>query len=74
MNKQVLQLHFKGSDNKQHTIVITNPKADLPEATIKQVMEKIIQTGLFVKDDNALYETVVGAAYVSTTTNAVFKA
>lgn len=69
---QSLNLVFKGSLGKTHTLKLNYAKGDLSEDVIRQAMTKLSQTKAFVTDDEELYATPVAAKYVTTTEKYVF--
>lgn len=67
-----LHLTFQNSEGKRSILALNGVKQDLDEATVKGAMQNIAQSELFIKDDVALYATVMGAKYVERTTTEIF--
>ena len=72
---KTLNLTFKGSLGKPHTMKLKYANANLDEATVRAAMDQISKTKLFVnKDGEELYATPVSAKYVMTTDEWIIKA
>lgn len=71
--KTVLQLRFKGSDEKVHTFSFPKAVSGLTTETIAEAMNTITTLGLFSRKGVALYDSVVSGAYVKTTTQELYK-
>lgn len=72
--KTVLQLRFKGSDDKTHTFSFPKAVPGLTTETIADAMAQIAALGLFERKGISLYTQVVSGAYVKTTTQEVYAA
>lgn len=53
-----LQLVFKKSDDKNKTIIVTNPKDDLTAQEAQTAMNNILESGVFNSGGVALAEVV----------------
>lgn len=71
--KTVLQLRFKGSDEKVHTFSFPKAVSGLTTETIAEAMNTITTLGLFNRKGVTLYDSVVSGAYVKTTTQELYK-
>ncbi len=72
---KTLNLTFKGSLGKAHTMKLKYANDNLDEATVRAAMDQISKTKLFVnKDGEELYATPVSAKYVMTTDEWIIKA
>ncbi|WP_295731819.1 DUF2922 domain-containing protein [uncultured Limosilactobacillus sp.] len=69
---KTLSLSFKGSLSKGHVLKLNYANDQLDEQTVRQAMDKIVQSQLFQKDDDLLYLKVVGAKYTTTTDEVIF--
>lgn len=69
---KTLNLSFKGSLGKGHTLKLNYASEDLDEKTIRDAMDKIIASQLIQKDDDILYVRSSGAKYVTTTDQVIF--
>lgn len=69
---KTLNLTFKGSLNKTHTLKLRYANNNLDAKTVKAAMEQISQANLFEKGGEALYLTPVSAKYVTTTEDLLF--
>lgn len=67
-----LQMTFQNSEGKRSLLSLNDVKQDLDEATVKGAMQNIAQSKLFIKDDVALYDAIVGAKYVERTVTDIF--
>ncbi|GAX08052.1 hypothetical protein IWT5_01203 [Secundilactobacillus silagincola] len=71
--KTVLQLRFKGSDEKVHTFSFPKAVSGLTTETIAEAMNAIATLGLFSRKGVTLYDSAVSGAYVKTTTQELYK-
>ncbi|KRM74495.1 DUF2922 domain-containing protein [Secundilactobacillus collinoides] len=71
--KTVLQLVFKGEDEKLHTFSFNKAVPDLDESTIKKAMTTVTTLDMFAKQGVQLYLNVASAAYVDTVNRHVFE-
>lgn len=72
--KAVLQLRFKGTDDKVHTFSFPKAVAGLTTEIIAEAMNTIGTLNLFDRKGVTLYVTAVSGAYVKTTTQALYTA
>ncbi|ANZ60233.1 hypothetical protein AYR62_00980 [Secundilactobacillus paracollinoides] len=72
-SKSVLQLIFKGEDEKLHTFSFNKAVPDLDEATVNKAMATVTSLDMFQKDGVQLYLNVISAAYVDTVTRGLFE-
>lgn len=72
--KQVLQLHFKGADDKTHTFNFPKAVTGLTTETIADAMTQIAALNLFERKGVNLYAQAVSGAYVKTTTQELYVA
>ncbi len=71
--KTVLQLVFKGEDERLHTFSFNKAVPDLDESVIKQSMATLTSLDMFAKKGVQLYLNVISAAYVDTVNRGVFE-
>lgn len=69
---KTLNLSFKGSLGKGHSLKLKYANDQLDEATVRNAMQKIVDSQLFGKDDEQLYLRVASAKYVTTTDEPIF--
>jgi hypothetical protein len=69
---KTLNLSFKGSLGKGHSLKLKYANDQLDEATVRNAMQKIVDSKLFGKDDEQLYLRVASAKYVTTTDEPIF--
>lgn len=69
---KTLNLSFKGSLGKGHTLKINYASDQLNEATVREAMQKIANSKLLQKDDDILYIRPSSAKYVTTTDEVIF--
>lgn len=69
---KTLNLSFKGSLGKGHSLKLKYANDQLDEATVHNAMQKIVDSQLFGKDDEQLYLRVASAKYVTTTDEPIF--
>lgn len=69
---KTLNLSFKGSIGKGHSLKLKYANDQLDEATVRNAMQKIVDSQLFGKDDEQLYLRVASAKYVTTTDEPIF--
>ena len=69
---KTLNLSFKGSLGKGHSLKLKYANDQLDEATVRNAMQKIVDSQLFCKDDEQLYLRVASAKYVTTTDEPIF--
>lgn len=69
---KTLNLSFKGSLGKGHSLKLKYANDQLDEATVRNAMQKIVDSQLFGKDDEQLYLRVSSAKYVTTTDEPIF--
>lgn len=67
-----LNLTFKGSLGKSHTLKLAYANDNLDPATIKKAMQQLSDLDLFVANDEKIYAQPVSAKYVETTVTPVF--
>lgn len=67
------KLLFKSGANKNTSISILNPVAELDAEMAKQVMNQLSQAKAFEQDGVHLYETAVAAHVIETTDTTLFK-
>ncbi|MFC6253023.1 DUF2922 domain-containing protein [Secundilactobacillus hailunensis] len=70
--KTVLQLRFKGTDDKVHTFSFPKAAAGLTTEIIADAMTAIATLGLFDRKGVTLYVSAVSGAYVKTTTQELY--
>ena len=63
-----LQMSFKNAMDKQSTLSIDNPRADVTDAEVAAVMQDIIAKNIFNTSGGDLV-SIVGAKVVTTTVN-----
>lgn len=69
---KTLNLSFKGSLGKGHTLKLNYVHDDLSEETVRQAMNKLAQSKLFQKDDELVFQLPRSAKYVTTTDQVIF--
>lgn len=69
---KTLNLSFKGSLGKGHSLKLKYANDQLDEATVRNAMQKIVDSQLFGKDDEQLYLRVASAKYVTITDEPIF--
>lgn len=69
---KTLNLSFKGSLGKGHTLKLNYASDNLDEKVIREAMNQIVSSQLIQKDDDNLYARVSGAKYVTTTDQVIF--
>lgn len=69
---KTLNLSFKGSLGKGHTLKINYASDQLDEAAVREAMQKIANSKLLQKDDDILYIRPSSAKYVTTTDEVIF--
>lgn len=69
---KTLNLSFKGSLGKGHTLKINYASDQLDEAAVRKAMQKIANSKLLQKDDDILYIRPSSAKYVTTTDEVIF--
>lgn len=69
---KTLNLSFKGSLGKGHTLKLNYASDQLDEATVRAAMQKIVDSKLIQKDDDILYTRPTSAKYVTTTDEVIF--
>lgn len=69
---KTLNLSFKGSLGKGHSLKLKYANDQLDDATVRNAMQKIVDSQLFGKDDEQLYLRVSSAKYVTTTDEPIF--
>lgn len=69
---KTLNLSFKGSLGKGHTLKLNYASENLDEQVIRDAMDKIVSSQLIQKDDDLLYVRPSGAKYVTTTDQVIF--
>lgn len=69
---KTLNLSFKGSLGKGHSLKLKYANDQLDEATVRNAMQKIVDSQLFGKDDEQLYLRVASAKYVTTIDEPIF--
>lgn len=69
---KTLNLSFKGSLGKGHSLKLKYANDQLDKATVRNAMQKIVDSQLFGKDDEQLYLRVASAKYVTTTDEPIF--
>ncbi|MBM6954595.1 DUF2922 domain-containing protein [Limosilactobacillus coleohominis] len=69
---KTLNLSSKGSLGKGHSLKLKYANDQLDEATVRNAMQKIVDSQLFGKDDEQLYLRVASAKYVTTTDEPIF--
>ena len=69
---KTLNLSFQGSLGKGHSLKLKYANDKLDEATVRNAMQKIVDSQLFGKDDEQLYLRVASAKYVTTTDEPIF--
>lgn len=69
---KTLNLSFQGSLGKGHSLKLKYANDQLDEATVRNAMQKIVDSQLFGKDDEQLYLRVASAKYVITTDEPIF--
>lgn len=69
---KTLNLSFKGSLGKGHSLKLKYANDQLDEATVRNAIQKIVDSQLFGKDDEQLYLRVASAKYVTTTDKPIF--
>ena len=69
---KTLSLSFKGSLGKGHSLKLNYANDGLTEQTVRDAMNKIVESKLFQKDDDLLYLKAMAAKYVTTTDEVIF--
>lgn len=69
---KTLSLSFKGSLGKSHSLKLNYANDGLTEQTVRDAMNKIVESKLFQKDDDLLYLKAMAAKYVTTTDEVIF--
>lgn len=69
---KTLNLSFKGSLGKGHSLKLKYANDQLDEDTVRNAMQKIVDSQLFGKDDEQLYLRVASAKYITTTDEPIF--
>ena len=69
---KTLNLSFQGSLGKGHSLKLKYANDQLDEATVRNAMQKIVDSQLFGKDDEQLYLRVASAKYVTTIDEPIF--
>lgn len=69
---KTLNLTFKGSLGKAHTLRLAYANDNLDPQTVKKAMDKLAELDMFVNNDDHIYATPVSAKYVETTTTPVY--
>lgn len=69
---KTLNLSFKGSLGKAHTLKLNYASENLDEAAVRAAMQKITSSQLIQKDDDLLYVIPASAKYVTTTDEVIF--
>ncbi|WP_076459648.1 DUF2922 domain-containing protein [Limosilactobacillus caccae] len=69
---KTLSLTFKGSLGKKHSLKLNYASERLDEQTVRQAMEKIAESHLFVKDNEELYQQPLAAKYIDTVSTILF--
>ena len=69
---KTLNLSFQGSLGKGHSLKLKYANDQLDEATVRNAMQKIVDSQLFGKDHEQLYLRVASAKYVTTTDEPIF--
>lgn len=67
-----LELKFLDTEGKTKTLTIREPEPNLDEATVRQVMDDIVNQQLFENEGNQLYVQVKSARYVDRLVTDVF--
>ena len=68
---KTLNLTFKGSLGKTHTLKLKYASDGLSKEQVQAAMDKIAAAKLFIKDGEILYAVPVSAKYVTTTEDVV---
>lgn len=69
---RVLNLTFKGSLGKKHSLKLSYASGELDAETVRQAMNEIAQANLFTKDGENIYATPVAAKYIDTISTVIF--
>ena len=69
-----LNLAFKGSLGKNHSLKLAYANDGLDSATIKSAMDQFAEVKMFTSEGENIYATPVSAKYVETITTPVFTA
>lgn len=69
-----LNLTFKGSLGKAHTLKLGYANDNLDAKTVKNTMDQLAALDLFVANGEKIYAQPVSAKYVETTTTPVYTA
>ncbi|MBB1079786.1 DUF2922 domain-containing protein [Limosilactobacillus sp. STM2_1] len=69
---RTLNLTFKGSLGKKHTLKLSYASGELDAETVRKAMEEIAQTHLFTKEDEDIYQVPLSAKYVDTVSTVIF--
>lgn len=68
----VLKMKFRDSKGGFQYMSIAHPKADLDAKMVRQAMELVSASNMFVKKDLQMYTEPVAAYYISTTKEPLF--
>lgn len=68
----VLKMKFRDNKGGFQYMSIAHPKPNLDAKKVRQAMELVSASNMFVKDDLQMYVTPVAAYYISTTKEPLF--
>ncbi|MCC4508009.1 DUF2922 domain-containing protein [Limosilactobacillus reuteri] len=69
---RTLNLTFKGSLGKKHSLKLNYASGDLDAETVRKAMQEIAQTHLFTKEGEDIYQQPLSAKYVDTVSTIIF--
>ena len=69
---RTLNLTFKGSLGKKHSLKLTYSSGELDAETVRKAMQEIAQTHLFIKEGDDIYQQPLSAKYVDTVSTVIF--
>lgn len=69
---KTLNLNFKGSLGKTHSLKLSYANDQLDAATVREAMKQLANSHLFFKGDEELFATPVSAKYVDTIPTVLF--
>ncbi|WP_124059187.1 DUF2922 domain-containing protein [Vaginisenegalia massiliensis] len=70
---KVLNLTFRATDGKTHSMTIANPIENLDQATVEAMMDQLIAADAIYDDQVKLFNEKVGARYVETIASPIFE-
>lgn len=69
---KTLRLTFKDDNGKKTVLTLANAKPGLEENVVRDAMNKIAGSSVFIKDGVNIYASVQSAAYVDRTVSDIF--